>query len=53
LPYFLSEIEIKFDASEMFLSMDCSQVALNWQLERSECKQGYQHQKGAYHNSFP
>jgi hypothetical protein len=53
LPDFLSEIEIKFDASEMLLSMDRSQVALNWQLERSECDQSYQHEKDAYHNSFP
>ena len=53
LPDFLSEIEIKFDASEMLLSMDRSQVALNWQLKRSECKQSYEREKGAYHNSFP
>jgi hypothetical protein len=53
LPDFLSELEIKLDASEMLLSMDRSQVALDWQLERSEGKQSYQHEKGAYHNSFP
>jgi hypothetical protein len=53
LPDFLPEIEIKRDASEMLLSMDRSQVALNWQLEPSECKQSYEHEKGAYHNSFP
>ena len=53
LPDFLSEIEIKFDASEMLLSMDRGQVALNWQLERSKCDQSDQHEKDAYHNSFP
>ena len=53
LPDFLSEIEIKGDASEMLLSMNRGQVALNWELERSECDQRYEHQKDAYHNSFP
>jgi hypothetical protein len=50
---FLSEIEIEFDASEMLLPVDRGQVPLNWQLERSECDQSYEHQKDAYHNSFP
>jgi hypothetical protein len=50
---FLSEIEIKRHASEMLFSMNRRQVALNWQLERSECDQSYEHQKDAYHNSFP
>jgi hypothetical protein len=53
LPYFLSEIEIEFDASEMLLPMDRGQVPLNWQLERSECDQSYHYEKEAYHNSFP
>jgi hypothetical protein len=53
LPDFLSEIEIKRHASEMLFSMNRRQVALNWQLEHSECDQSYHHEKGAYHNSFP
>ena len=30
LPEFFAQIEIKFDAAEMFLAMERRQVALNW-----------------------
>ena len=53
LPNFLPEIEIKRDSSEVLLSMNGSQIAFNWQLERAEADQSEQHEKGAYHNSFP
>jgi hypothetical protein len=36
LAEFFTEVEIKFDSVEMFLSMKHRQVAFNWQLERPE-----------------
>jgi hypothetical protein len=53
LAKFFAKIEIKLDAAEMFLSMDCGEVALDWQFERPKRRQDYEHKKGADHNSFP
>ena len=36
LSEFFTQIEIKFDATKMFLSMDDSEIALDWQFDRPE-----------------
>ena len=36
LSEFFTQIEIKFDATKMFLSMDDSEIALHWQFDRPE-----------------
>ena len=53
LPKFFAKIEVKFDATKMFMAMQRRQVALNRQFERAERNQNRQHDKNAYHNSFP
>jgi hypothetical protein len=53
LPEFFAKIEIKLDAPKMFLSMARSEVALDWQFDRPDRKQGCHHQSDPYHNSFP
>jgi hypothetical protein len=53
LPKFFAKIEIKFDATKMFLAMQRCEVALNRQFERAERDQDRQHDKNAHHNSLP
>jgi len=53
LAEFFAKIEIKLNAAEMFLSMECGEVALDWQFEPPKRHQDYEHKKRAYHNSFP
>jgi hypothetical protein len=53
LPKLFAKIEIKFDATKMFVAMQRRQVALNWQFERTERNQNRQHDDSPYHNSFP
>jgi hypothetical protein len=53
LPKFFAKIEIKFNAAEMFLTMERRKVALNRQSERPERDQDCEGDKGPHHNSFP
>jgi hypothetical protein len=53
LPKLFAKIEIKLDATKMFVAMQRRQVALNRQFERTERNQNRQHAKNPYHNSFP
>jgi hypothetical protein len=53
LPKFLAKIEIKFDATKMFLAMKRRQVAFNWQSDPPDGNQNRQRDKKAHHNSFP
>jgi hypothetical protein len=53
LPKFFAKIEIKFDATKMFLAMKRHQVALDWQFDSAKRNQARQRNKSPYHNSFP
>jgi hypothetical protein len=53
LPKFFAKIEIKFDATKMFLLVQRRQVVLNRQFEGAKRNQNRQHDKKPYHNSFP
>jgi hypothetical protein len=53
LAKFFAKIEIKRDTAEMFLSMDCGEVALDWQFKRPQHHQNYKDKKRTDHNSFP
>ena len=53
LPEFFAKIEVKLDAPKIFLSMACSEVALDWQFDRPDRDQECHHQSDPHHNSFP
>ena len=53
LAKFFAKIEVKFDATKMFMAMQRRQVALNRQFDRAKRNQNRQHDKNPDHNSFP
>ena len=53
LSEFFTQIEIKFDAAKMFLSMDDGEIPLDWQFDRPDRDQDCHHQSDPHHNSFP
>jgi hypothetical protein len=53
LAQLFAEVEIKFDAVEMFLSMKRRQVAFNWQFKYPEPDYYRENHGGPHHNSFP
>ena len=53
LSEFFTQVEIKFDPAKMFLSMDDSEIPLDWQFNRPDHDQSYEHEKETHYSSFP
>jgi hypothetical protein len=53
LPEFLAEIEIEFDAPEVFLPVKRRKIAFDGQLEQAHHNQHPKRDQAARHNSFP
>jgi len=53
LSEFFTQVEIKFDPAKMFLSMDDSEIPLDWQFNRPDHDQNYEHEKETHYSSFP
>jgi len=53
LAEFLAKIEIKFDATEMFLSVESRKVTFDWQFKQTHHDQYRQRDQPSGHNSFP
>jgi len=53
LPKFFAEIEIEFDAAEMFLPVKIRKIAFDRQFQQAHYDQHRQRDQASRHNSFP